>query len=734
MHYAQRGVTPDPGSSIIPLARPDVETYKSRMNDSEIRLEIATRAAGIGIWDWDLLTNAMIYSPAARAICGFDPDQSIDLDDVRAVTHPEDHPHTWAMAARALDPAIREQAVYEYRIVRPDGAVREVVAHGEAIFADIEGVERAVRYIGTLQDITERKRLEEAERTATDRLRLALDAGRMAVWEFDVASERVTGSAELYRLLGFPEDARPTLEQLRAGFAPKDVGCVARAAQAAWPKGDRFIEVEFQYRRFDGPWRWYLLRAEIKLDSEGRPQTLLGVLADITERKSAEDRLRDSEARFRGMADSAPAPVWITGVAGGIEFVNEAFVEITGMPADALLGDVWIQLLHTEDLAHVAKARMAARETLSSYSFEARFRRADGEHRWMFVSAKPRFDQSGNFLGYVGLAIDLTETHRAQDALRESEERFRLIAETAPVMLWMSDAKGACTYINPALRTFWGASEDLSEFTWSDTLFAEDRPALLKALARSLDRQEAFEGDARYYRADGEIRDVRTVAQPRLDASGRFIGMIGVNIDLTDLRAAEIRQRLLINELNHRVKNTLASVQSIARQTLREDESAGAARERLLDRIMAMSVAHDILTRESWEGASVHDIVSGAIRPFVSPDASRIHVSGPAARVGPSAALALALALHELSTNAVKYGALSNGEGRVDIAWANGEGGRSLRLTWKERGGPPVVPPTRKGFGSRLLDGGLTADLGGRPSLVFAPGGVEASVPIALAD
>ena len=579
------------------------------MNDSEIRLEIATRAACIGIWDWDLLTNAIIYSPAARAICGFDPDQSIDLDDVRAITHPEDYPYTSSMAARALDPAIREQAVYEYRIIRPDGAVRDVVAHGEAIFAEFEGVERAVRYIGTLQDITERKRLEAAERKATDRLRLALDAGRMAVWELDVASERVTGSAELYRLLGFPEDARPTLEQLRAGFAPEDVGCVARAAQAAWPRGDRFIEVEFQYRRFDGPWRWYLLRAEIKLGPDGRPQTLLGVLTDITERKSAEDRLRDSEARFRGMADSAPAPVWITGVAGGIEFVNQAFVEITGLLADALLGDVWIQLIHADDLTQVAKARMAARETLSPYSFEARFRRADGEYRWMFVSTKPRFDQSGDFLGYVGLAIDLT-----------------------------------------------------------------------------------------------------------------------------DLRAAEIRQRLLINELNHRVKNTLASVQSIARQTLREDESAGAARERLLDRIMAMSVAHDILTRESWEGASVHDIVSGAIQPFVSPDASRIHISGPAARVGPSAALALALALHELSTNAVKYGALSNGEGRVDIAWVIGEGERSVRLTWKERGGPPVLPPTRKGFGSRLLDGGLTADLGGRPALIFAPGGVEAIVPIALAD
>ncbi len=579
------------------------------MNDSEIRLEIATRAAGIGIWDWDLLTDQIVYSPAARVISGFDPDQVITLQDVRALTHCEDSPHAADMAAKALDPALRTRAAYEYRIVRPDGAVRNVVAHGEAIFAQVEGVERAVRYIGSLQDITERKRLEEAERRASDRLQLALDAGRMAVWEYDVTTERVSGSPELYRLLGFPEDAQPSLEALRGGFEPEDVGCIARAAQAAWKGGERFLEVEFRYRRLDGAWRWYQLRAEIKLGSSGLRQTLLGVLIDVTERKSAEDRLRDSEARFRGMADSAPAPVWITGIDGGVEFVNQAFVEIAGIEAGSLLGDVWIQLIHADDLLQVARARMAARETLSSYKFEARFKRIDGEYRWMFVSAKPRFDPTGGFLGYVGLAIDLTE-----------------------------------------------------------------------------------------------------------------------------LRAAETRQRLLINELNHRVKNTLASVQSIARQTLREGQTAGAARELLLDRIMAMSVAHDILTRESWEGAAVHDIVLGAIQPFVGPDATRIHVSGPAGRLGPSAALALALALHELSTNAVKYGALSTSEGRVDIVWEPSGDGRNVKLRWKEHGGPPVVPPVRKGFGSRLLDGGLAADLGGRPTLFFAPDGVEAVVPIMLTD
>jgi PAS domain S-box-containing protein len=436
-------------------------------------------------------------------------------------------------------------------------------------------------------------------------------------------------------------------------------------------------------------------------------------------RARAEAALLESESRFRSMADQAPAPIWITSAAGGIEFVNQAFAEYAGTAAPELMGDVWLKLLHPDDISGVVAARLAARQTHAAYSFEARFQHPQGGWRRMLANARPRFDGAGTFEGYVGLAIDLTEMRAAEEALRESEARFRLVAESAPVMLWMGDETGGCIYLNGALREFWGVPEDISGFTWAQTLAPEDQDALFSVFDDAMVRQVDFEVEARYRRADGEIRNVFTRGKPRHDAQGRFIGMIGVNVDVTESRRAQAHQQLLINELNHRVKNTLASVQSIAHQTLREGAAITEARDLLTSRLLALSAAHNVLTRESWEGADLAEVVAAAMRPY---ETARFTAEGPALRVGPRAALAISMALHELATNAAKYGALSNLAGRIAVAWKAEDPG--LTLTWRETGGPPVAPPSRTGFGSRLLRQGLAAELDGCADLQFDPAGV----------
>ncbi|WP_309090047.1 HWE histidine kinase domain-containing protein [Phenylobacterium sp.] len=187
---------------------------------------------------------------------------------------------------------------------------------------------------------------------------------------------------------------------------------------------------------------------------------------------------------------------------------------------------------------------------------------------------------------------------------------------------------------------------------------------------------------------------------------------------------AEARQRLLINELNHRVKNTLATVQSIARQTLREAVVTREARERFNDRLLALSAAHNVLTRGKWEGAELSDIAREAVRPYDDPQAPRIAFDGPHARLEPNASLAVSMALHELATNAVKHGALSTPDGHVTVGWTFAQG--IADLVWREAGGPPVAPPAPdgKGFGSRLLTQGLATELGAPAQLDFRPAGV----------
>jgi two-component sensor histidine kinase len=194
---------------------------------------------------------------------------------------------------------------------------------------------------------------------------------------------------------------------------------------------------------------------------------------------------------------------------------------------------------------------------------------------------------------------------------------------------------------------------------------------------------------------------------------------------------AEKQQRLLLNELNHRVKNTLATVQFISAQTLRNAPSPQKAQELLEPRLVALARAHDMLTRESWDGADLDEIVAQALEPYSSPGEDRVHFSGPDVRVAPRTALALSMAFQELATNAVKYGALSNHAGRVRITWTlTAEPGTSSKLCvrWEESGGPPVEPPSRRGFGSRLLQRALAQDIDGQVTIDFASTGVVCTV------
>ncbi len=243
-------------------------------------------------------------------------------------------------------------------------------------------------------------------------------------------------------------------------------------------------------------------------------------------------------------------------------------------------------------------------------------------------------------------------------------------------------------------------------------------------LRRAMRGERIDEEEHTYEFDDGTSRTLLTSATALRDEDGAIIGAVSVSLDITERKRSEEHRQLLINELNHRVKNTLATVQSIALQTLRGASSIADAQAALTDRLIALAKAHDVLTRESWEGAELHDIVFGAIAPHGGRD--RFVIDGPPVRLAPSISLTLALALHELATNAAKYGALSIQGGSVTISWEIRHDGvePKVRLRWMERGGPPVQAPTRKGFGSRLLERSFSAELDGAAAVDYAPEGV----------
>lgn len=344
---------------------------------------------------------------------------------------------------------------------------------------------------------------------------------------------------------------------------------------------------------------------------------------------------------------------------------------------------------------------------------------------WFHLRAFPLEDGLGVTFRDITERRERVRREREQAArLAESEARFRDMADSAPLPIWVTGAEGRLEFANRAFRDLAGLPlEELTGDAWLALLHRDDRDRIGTTRERARGTREPASWEARF-RIRGEWRWLRTVSSARFDEAGAFRGYVGLAQDITDERQAAERQRLLVNELNHRVKNTLATIQSLARQTLREGVSMADARERLTERLLALSTAHNVLTRQNWESAEIADIVREAVQPFDGPEGPRIHIEGPRARVAPQVALALSMALHELATNAQKYGALSARQGRVDLLWALSPTGEALDLEWRETGGPPVSAPATKGFGSRLLSS-LTAELGAPAAIDYARSGLS---------
>jgi PAS domain S-box-containing protein len=385
---------------------------------NQLRTRLAVDASGLGIWDWDLITNAMEYSDLAKAIYGFAPGQAVTFEDVRNATHSEDLLFTIPMAEKALDPAIRSKEPYRYRVVWPNGETRWVVAHGEAIFEESSLGVRPVRYVGTIQDVTDERARDAALRESEERLRLALDAGHMAVWAVDVVNNAVTTSPELNRMLGFTEGHQPTIEELSERYRAGEQERVRAAGQAAIEANQPFFEVEYQATRIDGSPLWILLRAEIRFDARKEPEEVVGVLLDITARKAAEEYLKRSEARFRAAVRAVQGFVWTNNAAGEMVGEQPGWSALTGQAEQEYHGHGWSSAVHPDDAAATLTAWNAAVVAKGPFEYEHRVRRHDGEWRLCSIRAIPTFDGSGEIVEWVGVHTDVTEERDYQEKLR----------------------------------------------------------------------------------------------------------------------------------------------------------------------------------------------------------------------------------------------------------------------------------------------------------------------------
>jgi PAS domain S-box-containing protein len=452
----------------------DRKTAELGLRQAEQRLRIATRAAKIGIWDWDLATSTFVCSPTATGIFGLPDSEQVSFEQLQRAIHPDDIESVREESARALDPKSRSVRPYEYRIVMPNGSVRWISAHGEAEF-DGEGPEaRAIRYVGTFQDITERRRDEDRLRENEARLRLALKAAGLVLWELDLESDTVTPSPELSALFGYSPETPITAAMIRARYAPGEAARLQRLGQEMAERGETSLSTEIHHLHPDGSDRYCLILAQAAPPTENSGPRAIGVLMDITVRK-------------------------------------------------------------------------------------------------------------------------------------ENEQRLTTIAR----------------------------------------------------------------------------------------------------------------------ELQHRVKNVLTIVQSLASQTFRvlpDDDLV----ETFQGRLRALAAATESLTQTDGTEAAISSVILGAVSPYQDKQIERFVIDGPVSVISSRTAVSLGMAIHELCTNAIKYGALSSPEGKVLIDWRFQD--EHLLISWQEVGGPRVVPPTKAGFGTKLLTRGTFGP--GAVELIYAVTGVECRLRI----
>lgn len=477
--------------------------------------------------------------------------------------------------------------------------------------------------------------------------------------------------------------------------------------QPSGPAEDRFVD--FIYQPIS--------------DDKGQVTGIFVEGHDVTEQVQAEEALRESEARLRAIFEQSTGGIVQCDATGRFTMLNQRFCEMVGYTEAELLGMRMQDITHPDDLlGSVAHFRQTVGNG-TSFEIEKRYVRKDGSYVWANSSVAPIHDEAGRVQQVVAMVIDITARKRAEQV----ERRLAAIIESSDDAILSMGLDGTITSWNQGAERLYGyrAEEVIGQPVM--ILLPEDRqdeePRILERI-RWGERVEPYETVR--CRKDGSAVEVSLTVSPVRNAEGRVIGASKIARDITERRRAERLQQTLVHELNHRVKNILATVQAIARQSFRSGPLDNRAREVFEARLQSLSRAHDLLTRENWDGAEIAAVVSEVLAPYPR---QRFEIEGTQLRLPPRVALALTLALHELATNAAKYGALSVPTGRVAITWAVTPGDPpNLALRWQERGGPPVSPPAQKGFGSRLIERSLAMELAGEVHITYDPAGVICTV------
>jgi PAS domain S-box-containing protein len=466
-------------------------------------------------------------------------------------------------------------------------------------------------------------------------------------------------------------------------------------------------------------------------EPEWRDDKVVGLIAaiiNITSVKRAEGALRESEATFRVMFDaSSVGKAEVELRSGRFLRANAAMCKFVGYSEAELLARTVYDITNSDD-GELGRELSQRLDTGESHVFdvEKRYIRKDGKEVWARTTVNVIRDASGQPLRHTAVIQDLTARKQAEHDLYASKARLQLALDAAQLGWWEYDpvrrvflgdtrAQEICDYVENELTI----EEFLKRLHPGDM---ERFSAVRKAALNPVD-PKPYVNEYRIVRRDGRVRWVDSRGLAYFEGAGRerrLVSFVGTVQDITERKEREEREHLLMREINHRAKNMLSVVDAIAHQTATRNPKDFI--ERFSERIQALSVNQDLLVRNEWNGVEIADLVHTQLAHFADLIGSRIATHGPKLHLNPASAQAIGLALHELATNAGKYGALSTDRGRVDIAWETV--GNAFTMSWTERDGPPVCKPKQRGFGTIVIEAMAEYSVDGTVDLHFTPSGV----------
>ena len=589
----------------------------------------------------------------------------------------------------------------------------------------------------------ERRRNEAMLRSSNDRLQLALDGAELGVWSVDAKTGSFENDARDRHINGHHPDAPPkTLAEARSLIHPDDLPSLDAAFAASGRAGGSY---RAEYRlapvsghAHGGQERWVAVEGTVVRGANGGPPRLLGITRDVTHRKLTEQALTERNAQLALAGKAALVGSFAFDIGSGKMQVSPGYAAIHGVPegtAETNRSD-WRTRVHPVDLPRLeANLQRDIDGRRSEHQCDYRIVRSGGETRWIEARSFISYDRDGAAQRIVGANIDVTERKKAELALTERNLQLSLAGKSARVGSYAYDPNADAMQIDAGYAALHGLPEGTAETTrseWRARAHPEDLVRLGNVRSRAFrERWDEYDIEYRIIRSGGEVRWIESRSFISYATDGHPERVVGVNIDITERKLAEDQQRILVAELDHRVKNVLATVSAVAAQTLNASCSLEHFVSAFDGRLRSMAQTHELLSERLWRGIPLAELLRRELAPYAG--GNNTEIGGPEVILSAEAGQTLAMVLHELATNAAKHGAFSSREGKVSVDWRrqlNGNARAGLVIEWQETGGPPAKAESKAGYGISVICELIPHELAGKVNLVLTPEGARCQLEL----